>query len=234
MIAMTIPNADAAEVFKTSGGNLAITHLGHGSLELTYKDKVIQVDPYSAVIDYAKRPKPDLILITHDHYDHLDKKALNQIGTDGIPIVASPAAAAQLTSNTIALRNGQTTERAGITVEAIPAYNVKHNKPDGTPFHPKGVGNGYVLTFADKTLYIAGDTEDIPEMNELKGKIDVAFLPKNMPYTMDDEMFVHAAKMIAPKVVYPYHYSELNTETLRKKLEGTGIELRTAKPSGKN
>lgn len=228
MAMSTAATQAAPEILATKDGKLTITHLGHGSLELDYKGQTVQVDPYSQVADYATRPKADLVLITHDHYDHLDKKALAACTQTSTVVVASESAAAQLTSATIVLKNGDETTQLGIKIQAVPAYNLVNNKPDGTPFHPKGYGNGYVLTFADKTLYIAGDTEDIPELEKLKGKIDIAFLPKNLPYTMDDDMFIRAAKMLQPKILFPYHYSEINIEDLKSRLKDTSIQLKTS------
>jgi len=127
------------------------------------------------------------------------------------------------------LSNGGATVWNKIKVEAVPAYNVAHKRPDGTPFHPKGRGNGYVLTFGSFKLYVGGDTENIPEMQQLKN-IDVAFLPKNLPYTMTDDMLVAAARSFKPKVLYVYHYFELNNiESIKKELAKDGIEVRVFK-----
>jgi L-ascorbate metabolism protein UlaG (beta-lactamase superfamily) len=115
---------------------------------------------------------------------------------------------------------------AGLKIEAVPAYNLVHKRDNGRPFHPKGEGNGYVITFGDKRIYVAGDTENTPEMKALKD-IDVAFLPMNLPYTMTPEMVADAAKAFRPKVLYPYHYGSTDTSALVKLLEGEeGIEVR--------
>jgi L-ascorbate metabolism protein UlaG (beta-lactamase superfamily) len=110
------------------------------------------------------------------------------------------------------MKNGDVQTVMGIKIEAVPAYNLVHKRENGQPFHPKGQGNGYVLTFGDKRVYIAGDTENTPEMKALKN-IDVAFLPMNLPYTMTPEMVADAAQAFKPKVLYPYHYGD--TETSR-------------------
>jgi L-ascorbate metabolism protein UlaG (beta-lactamase superfamily) len=124
------------------------------------------------------------------------------------------------------MRNGDKQVVEGMTVEAVPAYNVLHKRPDGAPFHPPGDGNGYVITFGDKRVYVAGDTEDIPEMKDLAG-IDYAFLPMNLPYTMTPAMVAAAARAFQPKVVYPYHFGNTNTQELVDLLSGdTGIEVR--------
>ena len=111
-------------------------------------------------------------------------------------------------------------------VEAVPAYNIVHKRPDGAAFHAKGDGGGYVITFGDKRVYVAGDTENIPEMSKL-GQIDVAFLPMNLPYTMTPEMTADAARMVRPKILYPYHYSDTDPLALVNLLRNdNGIEVR--------
>ena len=124
------------------------------------------------------------------------------------------------------MKNGDTRKVEGINVEAVPAYNIVHKRDNGQPYHPKGIGNGYVLTFADKRLYIAGDTENVPEMSLLK-QIDIAFLPMNLPYTMTPEMVADAARSFRPKVLYPYHFGETDTARLATLLKGNrDIEVR--------
>jgi len=129
------------------------------------------------------------------------------------------------------MKNGQTKETAELKIEAVPAYNLVHKRPDGQPFHPKGVGNGYVITFGQTRVYIAGDTENTPEMKALK-KIDIAFLPMNLPYTMTPEMVADAVKAFKPKILYPYHYGETDTNTLvalLKDFKETEVRIRKMK-----
>ncbi len=123
------------------------------------------------------------------------------------------------------MNNGDVKTVMNIKVEAVPAYNIVNKRDNGQAFHPKGDGNGYVLTFGDKRVYIAGDTENTPEMKALKN-IDVAFLPMNLPFTMTPEMVADAAKAFKPKVLYPYHYGETDTSKLVKLLQNSGIEVR--------
>jgi L-ascorbate metabolism protein UlaG (beta-lactamase superfamily) len=111
------------------------------------------------------------------------------------------------------MKNNEVKTIRGLPIEAVPAYNIVHMRSPGNPFHPKGVGNGYVITFNDTKVYIAADTENIPEMKELSG-IDIAFLPMNLPYTMTPEMVADAARMFTPKVLYPYHFGETDTSKL--------------------
>jgi len=205
--------------FKTSGGDLKITFVGHGTLMLTYGGKVIHADPVSMYADYATLPKADLILITHEHPDHLDMKAIQELSTANTTIIANAASVKTLT-NGVVLNNGETKIVAGIKIEAVPAYN------PGKPFHPKGIGNGYILTFGDKRVYVAGDTEDVPEIKALKN-VDVAFLPMNLPYTMTPEQVASVAKAMQPKVLYPYHFGNTDTGKLVELLKDEkGIEVR--------
>jgi len=116
-----------------------------------------------------------------------------------------------------------------LKIEAVPAYNLVHMRSEGKPFHPKGEGNGYVITFGDKRVYVAGDTENTPEMKKLE-KIDVAFLPMNLPYTMTLEMVADAAKAFRPKILYPYHYGETDTSKIVELPKDTKeIEVRIRK-----
>jgi len=213
------------DVINTTAGNLEITSIGHGSLMMKFGGKVIHVDPYSKLADYAKLPKADLVLITHEHQDHLDLAALQQVTTSKTVVALTEKCAEQVTGGII-MKNGDVRKLEGITVEAVPAYNIVHKRDNGQPYHPKGIGNGYVLTFADKRLYIAGDTENIPEMSLLK-RIDIAFLPMNLPYTMTPEMVADAARSFRPKVLYPYHFGETDTARLVTLLKGNrDIEVR--------
>ncbi len=190
--------------------------------------KVIHVDPVARFADYAKMPKADLILITHEHGDHLDKKAIEQIRKEGTRLILTETCAKQIGKGTV-MKNGDEQTWEGITIEAVPAYNVVHVRSPGKPFHPRGVGNGYVLTFGDQRIYIAGDTEDIPEMADLKG-VDVAFLPMNLPYTMTPEMVAKAVQLCKPKIVYPYHFGDTDTSKLVNLLKDMpDVEVRIRK-----
>ena len=195
----------------TSAGDLEITFVGHGTLMLGFGGKVIHVDPYGKLTDYEKMPDADLILITHEHGDHLDLGAIAAIRKSSTVIIANPAAASKIQGAEV-MENGQKKTVMSLPIEAVPAYNVVHKRDNGEPFHPPGRGNGYVVTFGDKRLYIAGDTENIEEMKSL-GQVDIAFIPANLPYTMTPEMTADAARMILPRILYPYHYGD--TEVAR-------------------
>jgi L-ascorbate metabolism protein UlaG (beta-lactamase superfamily) len=213
------------DIVKTSAGELKITFIGHGTLMFNFGGKVTHVDPYSNLADYDILPKADLILLTHEHPDHLDLKALNAVRTGKTMVVLTEACGKQVQGG-IVMMNGDVKTLEGLRIEAVPAYNIVHKRDTGQPFHPKGVGNGYIITFGDKRVYVAGDTENIPEMKGLKG-IDIAFLPMNLPYTMTPEMVADAAKVFKPKILYPYHFGETDTSKLVSLLkEAPEIEVR--------
>ena len=213
------------DIIKTSAGDLTITFIGHGTLMFTFGTKIIHVDPFTKVADYATFPKADVILITHEHFDHLDLKALALVRTEKTKMVLNEACSKQV-KNGIIMKNGDVQTVNGLKIEAIPAYNLIHKRENGQPFHPKGVGNGYIITFGDKRVYVAGDTENIPEMKSLR-EIDCAFLPMNLPYTMTPEMVADAAKAFRPKILYPYHFGDTDTSKLLKLLQGQKeIEVR--------
>jgi L-ascorbate metabolism protein UlaG (beta-lactamase superfamily) len=205
------------DVLKTSAGDLKMTFLGHGTLMLLFGTRVIHVDPYSAVADYSRLPKADIVLLTHDHRDHLDLKALMPIRSEKTVVVLTETCAKQV-SGGVVLKNGDHTTFEGLKIEAVPAYNLVHKRDTGEAYHPRGMGNGYILTFGDKRVYIAGDTENIPEMKEIKD-IDVAFLPMNLPFTMTPEMVADAAKTFKPKILYPYHFAETDPSKIVKLLK---------------
>ena len=209
----------------TSAGPLDLTFLGHGTLMLTFKDTVLHIDPYSTVADYAALPRADLILLTHDHGDHLDEAALALVRTPATDMVLPPVCADRVEGGLI-LKNGETRTVRGITVTAVPAYNLVHHRDNGEPFHPRGVGNGYLLDFGDTRLYVAGDTENTPEMAALKD-VDIAFLPMNLPYTMTPEMVADAARAFRPRILYPYHYGDTDPQRLVELLrDQPDIEVR--------
>ncbi len=204
------------DTLKTSAGELKITFVGHGSLMFALGNTVVHVDPVSAETDYSKMPRADLILVTHEHYDHLDPVAIAAIRKEGTAIVLTEKCAAAVKGG-IVMKNGDTKTVAGLKIEAVPAYNIVQKRPNGQPFHPRGEGNGYVITFGDTRVYVAGDTENIPEMKALRD-IAVAFLPMNLPYTMTPEMVADAAKGFRPRILYPYHYGKTDTAQLVKLL----------------
>jgi len=214
----------------TSAGNLEITFIGHASLIFTFNNKVIHVDPFSRLADYSQFPKADIILITHHHGDHFDLNAIEKIKKENTIVILTKLCAENFDGG-IVMNNGDIEETNGIKIEAVPAYNIVHKRDNGEPFHPKGEGNGYVITFGDKKVYVAGDTENTPEMKDMK-EIDIAFLPMNLPYTMTPEMVADAAKSFKPKILYPYHYGDTDVSIitdLMKEVKGVEVRIRKLK-----
>jgi L-ascorbate metabolism protein UlaG (beta-lactamase superfamily)/rhodanese-related sulfurtransferase len=212
---------------------LVITLIKHGSLELSYKGISIQIDPvsgYGKNTDYSKEfPKADVILVTHEHGDHLDKNAINALVADLLidrnhtMILLNAKSQAQLGMGDTISNGQRRILPRHIVLDAVPAYNTTSGREQ---FHPKGNGNGYVLEFpGGLKIYVAGDTEDVPEMSELKD-IDVAFLPVNQPYTMTVDQCVNAAKMINPKVLIPYHFGQTDISALPELLPDMKVLLR--------
>ena len=222
---MAVDQAFEKDIFETSIGSLQITFIGHGSLILDIAGKIMHVDPFSRMADYSLLPKADIILVTHEHGDHLDMQAVEYIRKPGTRFIYTAACQEQLAGGHV-MKNGDVHEEGSIRFKAVPAYNMVHKRENGQPFHPPGVGNGYVLTIGSTRLYIAGDTEDIPEMADLHD-IDIAFLPMNLPYTMTPEMAARAARFFKPRILYPYHYGQSSTNKLVKLLEDEpAIEVR--------
>ncbi|MGP1435788.1 MAG: MBL fold metallo-hydrolase [Phocaeicola sp.] len=214
------------ESFTTnSGKTVDITLIKHGTLALNYDGMEIHVDPvadYGKKTDYTKFPKADVILITHEHRDHFDSNTIHTLMKEGTVLYLTQRCFDELKEGEV-LKNGDRRKiNDVIMLDVVPAYNTT---PDHLQFHPKGVGNGYVLTIDGVRIYIAGDTEDIPEMSYLKD-IDVAFLPVNQPYTMTVDQAVHAAEMFSPKVLYPYHFGQTDVNPIQTRLENSGTEVR--------
>jgi L-ascorbate metabolism protein UlaG (beta-lactamase superfamily) len=205
-------NQFESDTIATSGGDLVITFIGHGTLMFEYNDIVIHADPAGMFADYSELPKADIVLVTHQHGDHFSAETINKISKDNTKVVLTEKCAEQYTDG-IVLLNGEEETVDGINVKAVPAYNLVHKRDNGKVFHPKGEGNGYVITFGDKRVYIAGDTENVPEMKELDG-IDIAFVPMNLPYTMTPAMAADAVRMLNPKIFYPYHFGDTDTGEL--------------------
>jgi len=200
------------DTIPTSAGPLTVTFVGHGTLIFDLGGTVIHVDPYGKLADYATLPKADLVLITHGHRDHLDPDALAAVRTSTTRVLAAASCAGRV-EGAEAMANGDRTGFRGVTIEAVPAYNLVHMRSEGVPYHPRGEGNGYVLDFGDTRVYVAGDTENTPEMKALEN-IAVAFLPMNLPYTMTPEMVADAALAFNPRILYPYHYGETDPRRL--------------------
>jgi L-ascorbate metabolism protein UlaG (beta-lactamase superfamily) len=204
---------------------------------MQWNGKTIYVDPVGGIKPFADLPKPDLMLVTHIHFDHFDPATLAAlIPAGGQPVIVAPKTVVEKLPETLrgktrvkVLANGEKTEVAGVAIEAVPAYNAT---PGKERFHPKGRDNGYVLTMGGTRVYIAGDTEDTAEMRALKG-IDIAFLPMNLPYTMSVPKAADAIRQFRPRIIYPYHYrsgdgTKANLEELKRLVgEKSGMEIRS-------
>ncbi len=194
----------------TKKGPLLVQPVSHASLVLTWDNKTIYVDPSGGPEAYAGLNPPDLVLITDIHGDHCDPKTLAGLNTAKATFVVPQAVADKLTetakAQVVVLPNGEKTQQAGVSITAVPMYNLPET-PDSR--HPKGRGNGYVLDLGGKQVYLSGDTEDIPEMRALKN-IDVAFVCMNLPYTMDVDQAAAGVLAFKPMIVYPYHYRGQN------------------------
>ena len=223
-----------ADVVETSKGPLKITPLYHGSVMLEFGGKVIHIDPWGQA-DYTGIPQADMILITHSHADHMDPAILKTLRKEATILVAPPAVTDTLNGtvgDTDAISNGEMKTFLGIEIEAVPMYNLVLGSGPGKPFHHKGIGNGYILSFGDTRVYFSGDTECVPEMKALKN-ISVAFLAMNPPRTMPTAEAAACVQAFRPKVVYPYHYRGQNTEEFAKALKNTpGVEVRLRKLEG--
>lgn len=211
----------------TNGKTVKLYALVHASIRIVYDGKEIEIDPVgkigNRVINYADMPKADYIFVTHEHFDHFDKAAIATLSAENATQLVTNKRCADMIGYGKVMTNGDMMTLANdITVEAVPAYNITEGR---TQFHPKGRDNGYVLTLDGLRIYIAGDTEDIPEMTNIKD-IDVAFLPCNQPYTMTTDQLLRAARVIKPKVLFPYHYSQTDVSQLPAQLKADGIDVR--------
>ena len=215
------------DIFTTQSGKLVKIHaLMHSSIRIEYDGREIEIDPCGNLrgrtVDYSAMPKADIILVTHEHFDHYDTAAIRQLTTNGTQLIMNPSCV-ELYGGGTAMKNGDKRRLAeGITLMVVPAYNTTKGHQQ---FHPKGRDNGYILILDDLRIYIAGDTEDIPEMTDIKD-IDITFLPCNQPYTMTPEQLVKVAKTVNPKVLFPYHYGETDISGIPAQLPGIDVRAR--------
>ncbi|MBP5479787.1 MAG: MBL fold metallo-hydrolase [Bacteroidaceae bacterium] len=215
------------DVFKTKSGKAVKFHaLMHASIRMEYDGMEVEIDPVAKLgnrtVDYTLMPKADYIFVTHEHGDHFDKATLELLSGDKTQIITNKRCADMYGSGKVMANGDKIQIRNDFIIEAVPAYNTTDGRQQ---FHPKGRDNGYILTIDGLRIYIAGDTEDIPEMEGIKD-IDVAFLPCNLPYTMTTEQLVKAARIIKPKVLFPYHYGQTNVSDIPNQLKGDGIDVR--------
>ena len=214
------------DTYTTASGKLVHFHaLTHASIRIDYEGYEIEIDPVGKmgdrVIDYGGFPKADIILVTHEHYDHLDTAAIRMLSKKETQLITNQRCADMLGYGTVMANGDRQVINDWLTIEAVPAYNITEGHQQ---FHPKGRDNGFILTIDGLRVYIAGDTEDIPEMDNVKD-IDIAFLPCNQPYTMTVEQLARTAKVIKPKVVYPYHYSKTDVSGIPSLLKDNNIDV---------
>jgi len=228
IMTMTVPSFSqgnpASDRLTSSAGNIEMNFIGHGSLMFSLNNFIVYIDPVRSMGKYDNMPKADLVLVTHEHGDHLDASLIKDLSKPETIIFCNVASLPKIPSAQV-MQNGDKKSVDGIEVEAFPAYNIVNESAPGSPFHPKGAGLGYILTIGGKRIYVAGDTENTPEMKSLRN-IDVAFLPMNLPYTMTPAMVADAALAFKPKILYPYHYGDTDTNELIKLLKDSGITIR--------
>ena len=218
--------------FMTDNGEISIHPVSHASFVMETPGLVIYADPVGEASAYADFPAADLILVTHEHGDHYNAETLAALVGDNTQIVTNPAVFGMLPDDlkakASAIANGESTTVGDITIDAIPAYNITEERLN---FHPEGRDNGYVLGIDGKRVYIAGDTEDIPEMRALEN-IDIEFVPMNLPFTMDVEQAASAVLEFQPVNVYPYHYrgregmSDIDKFASLVEAGGTSVEIK--------
>ncbi len=223
-----LPSAQYEEdEFLTKSGKIVrFSALMHSCIRIQFDGKEIQIDPCSQLgdrtVDYAAFPKADFIIVTHEHHDHYDAAAIRLLSDDHTQLVMNSRCVEMFGSGK-AMANGDMLQLADdITLQAVPAYNTTEGH---LQFHPQGRDNGYILTLDGLRIYIAGDTEDITEMQDIQD-IDIAFLPCNQPYTMTVEQLLRAAKLIHPKVLFPYHYGQTDLTSVPAQLQGENIDVR--------
>ncbi len=228
---LLLAQANKSDVYETVAGPLSVHPVSHASLVLNTPGAVIYVDPVGGAEKYASLPPADLIMITHEHGDHLNVDTLAALLGDETQLVTNPAVLAQLPAEykerAQAIGNGDSTTVGDISIDAIGAYNLTE---DRLKYHPKGRDNGYVMGINSKRVYIAGDTEAVPEMRALQA-IDIAFVPMNNPYTMEVDQAADGVLEFAPKVVYPYHHKGSDIDVFEELVNKGGKDIKVLQRS---
>lgn len=217
---------NAGDTYEVEGGEIVVKPISHASFVMNTPGLVIYNDPVGGAALYEGNEPPGLVLITHEHQDHFDPETLNAIVADGTRLVVNPAVMEKLPeplkAKATAIGNGDSTSVGNVKIDAIPAYNTTE---DRKKYHPQGRDNGYVLTIGGSRVYIAGDTEDIPEMRALT-EIDIAFVPMNLPFTMDVDQASSAVAAFMPTVVYPYHYKGSDPKAFEEKVKAAAADIK--------
>ena len=249
-VSVALAQLPATTSVMAPGGTIVITALGHASVQIEQGSKVVIVDPVTQMADLSTAKPADLILVTDIHQDHYDPAAVAKLRKPGAPVVVPQAIAdmKQIPNPTIMMNSTMRTNEealAGITVIAVPAYNVQRGPAPGQFYHPRGRGQGYVLAFSDKLaavrqnqagqVYVAGDTECVPAMSTWVKNVDVALMPMNLPYTMTPAEAAACVKDFKPKVAIPYHYMGQKPEEFAEALKGQPVDVRLLNwyPTGK-
>ena len=226
-------NDEPQDVFVLKGNKrLVITPVKHASIQMNYDGMEIEIDPVSSasrpIVDYTDKPKADFILVTNEHQDHFDPYAVGLLTKPSTNILLPSRCFRKLSrtalrANCVIMRNNYKADLGkGVTVYAVPAYNVTRGKRSHAP---KSLSNGYLIDFNGFRVYIAGDTEPIPEM-KLLGKVDIAILPCDYIETMNVEQFAHAVRLIRPRTLYPCHFGITSVDSIRYALQGIDVDLR--------
>jgi L-ascorbate metabolism protein UlaG (beta-lactamase superfamily) len=205
---------------------LKLKWLGHASWKLKAGGKTIYIDPYEG--DYDE--KADIILASHSHTDHCEPSKVKEATGDDTVVIAPADCAEKIGAPVKSLKPGEKAEFGEVTVKAVEAYNVKRFRSPGVPFHPKGLGVGYIVKAEGKKVYHVGDSDYIPEMDELKD-IDVLLIPSGGTYTMDAEDAAEATVAINPKIAVPVHIWDTDPGEYKKKVEAaSGVKVMILKP----
>ncbi len=200
--------------------------LGHASWKLKAGGKTIYIDPYEG--DYDE--KADISLASHSHTDHGEPSKVKEATGDGTVVVAPADCAEKIGAPVRSLKPGEKAEFGEVTVKAVEAYNVKRFRSPGVPFHPKGLGVGYLIKAEGKKVYHVGDSDYIPEMDELKD-VDVLLIPAGGTYTMDAEDAAEATVAINPKIAVPVHIWDTDPGEYKKKVEAaSGVKVMILNP----
>lgn len=217
--------SSSQDSFDTEQGELTVYPINHGSIAFTFDDKTIFVDPFGGAELFESFDAPDIIFITDIHGDHHHPETLSGLDTENTTFVVPQAVADQMdgaySDQLLIIGNGESAEVMEIPVSAIPMYNLPG---DETVRHVKGRGNGYIIEFGGQTVYISGDTEDIPEMRELED-IDIAFVCMNLPYTMDIHQASDAVVEFQPVIVYPYHHRGQDIEEFKQLVDNADVDV---------
>lgn len=213
------------DVIETDNGELTIQPIQHGTLVLSWNGNNVYIDPTGGAEAFKGIESPDVILITHAHGDHMDIETLKALDTEEATMIVPQSVAEELpddfSKQLVILANGENTSQSNFEVRAVPMYNLPD---DESARHQKGWGNGYVMNFGGKNVYVSGDTEDIPEMRSLEN-IDVAFVCMNLPYTMDINQAASAVLDFEPDIIYPYHYRGQDTEKFKQLVRQKNKEI---------